>query len=102
MRGHLARRQAARLRRLPRQLRTPERVAPALEAIVAYAWEPVQPGRPAEPARICMRLEEFVPAAPAGVGRQGLFHWLYANLVPEAWDSPQLLEPLLRDCILDG
>lgn len=102
MRRYSAHRTTAKLRRLPRALRTPARAAPAVEAIVAYAWEPGAVTGPAEPARICDRLEEFVPPAPSGRGQWGLVRWLYANLLPEAWDSPTLLKPLLRDCLRDG
>ena len=100
--GYRAHQCAVRLRRLPPSLRTPERAAPALEAIVAYAWEPADNDRGAEPALICSRLEEFVPAKPSGMGEWGLVHWLYDNLIPEAWDSPHLLKPLLSDCIRDA
>lgn len=102
LKGYRAHQCAVRLRSLPRSLRTPERAAPALEAIVAYAWEPVGEDQRVEPASICSRLEEFVPASPSGVGEWGLVHWLYDNLIPEAWDSPQLLKPLLSDCIRDA
>lgn len=102
LRGYRAHRQVARLQKLPAVLRTHERAAPALEAIVDYAWEPCSGNLLAEPARICQRLEEFVPPTPAAVGERGLLHWLYANLVPEAWDSPHLLKPLLSDCIREG
>lgn len=102
LRRYSAHRRTKRLRNLPPDLRTPARAAPALEAIVAYAWEPASDAGPAEPARICGRLEEFVPPAPSGLGQWGLVHWLYDNLVPEAWDSPALLKPLLRDCLRDG
>jgi len=102
MRRYSAHRRAARLRSLPPALRTPARAAPAVDAIVAYAWEP-RPGEvAAEPARICGRLEEFVGPAPSGVAQWGLVHWLYDNLVPEAWESPALLKPLLGDCLRDG
>lgn len=102
LRRYSAHRSTERLRNLPPELRTPARAAPALEAIVAYAWEPVADDEPAEPARICRRLEEFVRPGPSGLGQWGLVHWLYDNLVPEAWDSPALLKPLLRDCLRDG
>ncbi|UCG74333.1 MAG: hypothetical protein JSV45_08185 [Chromatiales bacterium] len=103
LRRYGAHRRVRQLRSLPPGLRTPARAAPALEAIVAYAWEPAAGDEPAEPARICRRLEEFVPPAPSGLGGQwGLVHWLYDNLVPEAWDSPTLFKPLLTDCLRDG
>ena len=102
LQGYRAHRRVQRLRRLPVALRTRERAAPVLDAITAYAWESAAAGQPAEPARICRRLEEFVPAAPSGEGRWPLVHWLYDNLVPEAWESPQLLKPLLSDCIREG
>ena len=99
--GYRAHRCAVRLRSLPPSLRTRERAAPVLEAIVAYAWEPTGADQRAEPARICSRLAEFVPASPSHGGERGLVHWLYDNLIPEAWDSPHLLKPLLSDCIRD-
>lgn len=102
LQGYRAHRRVQRLRRLPVSLRTPQRVAPALEAITAYAWESTVPGRPADPARICRRLEEFVPTATSGVGEWRLVHWLYDNLVPEAWDTPSHLKPLLRDCLRES
>ena len=67
LKGYRAHQCAVRLRRLPPSLRTPERAEPALEAIVAYAWEPADNDRGAEPALICSRLEEFVPAKPSGL-----------------------------------
>jgi hypothetical protein len=99
LRRFRARHAAARLQRLPPSLRSAERARPAVEAIVAYAWERAPDEAAAEPARIFLRLEEFVPPSPAAPQRSGLVHWLYDNLVPEAWESPHFLEPLLRDCI---
>ena len=98
--GYRAHRAAERLRLLPADLRTAERARPALEAIVAYAWEETAAGLPAEPAQVCRRLEEFVPRADPGIGQWELMGWLFENLVPEVWESPALLKGFLSDCIL--
>jgi hypothetical protein len=102
LRRYRAHRAAERLHRLPPTLRTPARARPALEAILEYAWEEPLNRAATEPARISRRLEEFVPRAPSGGGQWGLVQWLYDNLVPEAWESPNLLKPLLDDCIRNG
>ena len=99
LRAYRAHRAARRLKSLPAELRTPERASPALQAIVDYAWEDAADGQAAEPARICARLEEFLPPEQAIVDEWQLMHWLYQNLVPEAWESPALMQGVVGEAI---
>ena len=95
LRGFLARRQCERYISLPAKLRTPERTRIVMGLIFDYAYEHVverrdelmPPVGDAEARLISRKLAEFI--GPEKPGQESIMEWLRANLVAEAWDSPE-------------
>ena len=105
LRGHRARVLHRRYCQLPCELRSPARTRLVLQAIMDYAYEPLPaPARlldPDEEARICRRLQEFLPhderAWPGGV-----MGWLHENQVPGAIRQRERMAAFLGDCLRWG
>lgn len=95
LRGFLARRQYEKYISLPSKLRTPERTRAMIGLIFDYAYEhvverrdqPMPPVSEVDARMISRKLDEFI--GPESPGQESIMEWLRANLVHEAWSSPE-------------
>ena len=107
LRGFLARQQYQRYLSLPSNLRTPERTRVVMGLIFDYAYEHVverrdqrmPPISESNSRQISRKLGEFIGSEKPG--QDSIMEWLHANLVTEAWASPDnftdFMQAHLRD-----
>jgi hypothetical protein len=105
LRGHRARVLYRRYSQLPCELRSPARTRLVMQAILDYAYEQVpglaRPPDPDEEARICRRLQEFLPH-DEDTWPGGVMNWLHENQVPGAIRQRDRMAGFLSDCLRWG
>lgn len=108
LRGFLAKQQYDRYMALPLKLRTPDRTRVVMGLIFDYAYEhvverrdqPMPPVNDADARMIARKLGEFI--GPEKPGQESIMEWLRANLVAEAWSSPENFTDFVQAHLRDG
>ena len=108
LRGFLAKQQYERYMALPQKMRTPDRTRIVMGLIFDYAYEhvverrhdPMPSVNDADARLIARKLAEFI--GPEKPGQESIMEWLRANLVSEAWSSPDNFTDFVQAHLRDG